>query len=162
MSIRPYRLSAISVSTWLCVPYCTYPGYSICLLHPTQKRQGGEDRAVSYLCFMGRTRGSQFLLPPMSATGASPSSCFSLPTQEGAADEILGQMVDTVSLVRKCWLTGHKTGSWFSQEIYGGRGVGGCCSPDCVGVTQTGSLASRNFPTATDNRGLLKNNKGTK
>lgn len=34
--------------------------------------------------------------------------------------------------------------------------------PDCVGVTQTGSSASRNFPTATDNRCLLKNNKGTK
>lgn len=135
-------------------------------MHPTQKRQAGEDRSVSYLGFMGRTRGSQFLLPPMSATGASPSSCFSLPTQEGAADEILGQMADTASLVRKCWLTGHKTGSWFSQEIHWwegeGRGERYAVPPDCVGVTQTGSSASRNFPTATDNRCLLKNNKGTK
>lgn len=162
VSVRHCHLSAISVPTG---PYCTCLGYSIQLLHPTQKRKAGEDGAVSYLCFMGRTRGSQFLLPPMSATGASPSSCFSSPTQEGAADEILGQMSDSVSLVRKCWLTGHKTGSWFSQEIHGGGGEDvGAVSPDYVGVTQTGSSASKNFPTATatDTRGVLKKNKGTK
>lgn len=128
MSVRPDHLGQFLYPAWLGAPCCSCLGCSIWVLHPTRKRQAGEDRARSCLCFAGRTKGSRFPLPPLSATGASLSSCFSLPTQEGAADEILGQMADTVSLVRKCWLTGHKTGSWFSQEIHCGDGGGGCSS----------------------------------
>ena len=44
-----------------------------------------------------QTRGTSSPFPPMSATEACLSSCFSLPTQEGTAYKILGPDSDIKS-----------------------------------------------------------------